>query len=111
MAKFTPGPWRVYGLEIVSEKRPSICLMHLQFGRFPNDDPETMANARLIARSPSMLALLEKAYPIIEEEAARRGIMEYAKDDAGDYFTEMRDLANEVQAEIKKARGKEVKDV
>jgi len=75
------------------------------------------AISRLIARAPSMLALLEKALPIVEEEAQRRDFVKPERH--GDspqlteaeyhYYAEMRDLANEIQAEIAEARGKEVK--
>lgn len=65
--------------------------------------------ARLIARSPSMLQLLEKAFPIIEEEAERR---EFAPRtsvaDESSYRSEMRDLANEISAEIDRAYGRQM---
>lgn len=58
----------------------------------------------------SMLILLEKAYPLIEEEAERResAVAPYGKRETeGDrYWSEMRDLANEISAEIDRARGK-----
>jgi hypothetical protein len=66
------------------------------------------AFATLIARAPSMLILLEKAYPIIEEEAERREAAPGGHF-IGGYYTEMRELANEIQAEIDRARGKEDK--
>lgn len=67
----------------------------------------------LISRAPSMLALLEKALPIIENEA---GLREYSMSQHGEdkcvtpYWSEMADLANEISAEIDKARGKGVSD-
>lgn len=72
------------------------------------------AISRLIARSPSMLAILEKALPIIEEEAQRRDFVKPERqgesnqltDAEYNYYEEMRELANEIKAEIKEARGK-----
>lgn len=57
----------------------------------------------------SMLSLLEKAYPIVEEEAERRNMAMQGDSDksypAGEYWTEMRELADEISAEIDKAKG------
>ena len=70
----------------------------------------------LIACAPSMLALLEKALPIIEEEAERRDFVkpspEYlanASDNERQYLNEMRELADAISAEIDKAYGREGK--
>lgn len=60
------------------------------------------AIAALIARAPSMLALLEKALPIIEEEAERRECVLEPRNTNG-YYREMRELASEIQAEIDRA--------
>lgn len=65
------------------------------------------AISRLIARSPSMANLLEKALPIIEAEADMRDSIPGAPfSEREGYWTEMRELANEIKAEIDKARGK-----
>jgi hypothetical protein len=64
------------------------------------------ALAELIARAPSMLDLLEKALPIIEEEAEERSAYPH-RDENNRYWVEMRELTNEIQTEIDKARGKE----
>lgn len=75
------------------------------------DDYDPVIN--LIRRSPSMLALLEKAWPIIEVEAMNReegGMLRDGEPVMGKYFTEMRELANEISAEIDRARGKGVSD-
>lgn len=58
----------------------------------------------MIARSPSMLALLETALPIIEEEANRRDAAPHKGRIEG-YYSEMRDLATEISAEIERAKG------
>jgi hypothetical protein len=68
------------------------------------------ANARLIACAPSMLALLEKALPIIENEAELReaSMHRHGEDKCvTSYWTEMRELANEISQEIDKATGKQ----
>lgn len=65
----------------------------------------------LIARAPSMLALLEKAYPIIEEEAERRdNAYRGAEFSPGSYWREMAELRDAISAEIDRARGKGVSD-
>ncbi len=65
------------------------------------------AISRLIARAPSMLALLEKALPIIEAEADMRDAVPGAPfSEREGYWVEMRDLANDISAEIDKAREK-----
>jgi hypothetical protein len=68
------------------------------------------AITRLIARAPSMLTLLEKALPLISQEAERR-------EDWGErhnavehkYAVEMSQLRDAIMAEIDRAKGKEVK--
>lgn len=114
MAKHTPVPWRI---QLDDDEEPTEAYI-----RAVEADDElvaivySQANARLIARAPSMLALLEKAYPIIEEEAQRRDFVKPERH--GDspqlteaeysYYAEMRELANEIQAEITKAKGDSV---
>ncbi len=76
--------------------------------RIGNKEGEQLAKA--FCCSLSMLALLEKALPIIEEEAKRRSYSYSPKQATDPYWTEMRELANEIAQEIDKARGKEVSD-
>jgi hypothetical protein len=72
----------------------------------PSDTTKEDLNQDLLfQRAPFMLRLLEKALPIIEAEAdVRDGGMSLDVDDS--YYTEMRDLANEISAEIDRARGR-----
>lgn len=117
MANHTPGPWyqmRKYDHELCGDRwhisqEPNggpYWIAEL-FGQLPDGHEE--ANAHLISRAPSMLALLEKAYPIIEDEADRRGSWgERHNAQQHQYATEMRDLANEISAEIDRAHGREV---
>lgn len=63
-------------------------------------------NKPLIKAAPSMLALLEKALPIIEAKANLRGDCDGGYSAATEnYYSEMRELANEISVEINKARG------
>ncbi|MGH9753440.1 MAG: hypothetical protein ACREA2_11710 [Blastocatellia bacterium] len=62
------------------------------------------ADARLIAAAPDMLLLLQKALPIIEAEAARRDLAG-EENSTDNYWTEMRNLADEITTEIAKAGG------
>lgn len=121
MANHTPGPWAV-GKSIANHQTviwkpeegpydPRVHAVAFTVIRDQRSMEEIEANARLIARSPSMLALLEKALPIIEVEAERRDAAPGAPfSDREGYWREMRDLANEIAAEIDKARGKGVSD-
>jgi ribosomal protein L11 len=84
---------------------------------YSEKDPEITArhdaNAHLIARAPSMLALLKKALPIIENEAELReaSMVRHGEDKCvTPYWSEMRQLANTIQAEIAKAKGDPVID-
>lgn len=62
----------------------------------------------LIAAAPSMLALLEKALPIIEREAEQRQNWgERHNREGHSYATEMRELQDEIEALIAKAKGGE----
>jgi len=70
--------------------------------RIGNEEAERLAN--LFVRSPSMFALFEKALPIIQKEAHRRDSALVS--DGRRYWDEMRELANEISAEIDRARGK-----
>ncbi len=69
------------------------------------------AEYQKMERASPMLALLEKALPIIEVEANVRdnALSHKGESDQNVYWTEMRSLANEIAQEIDRARGKEVK--
>ena len=62
-AKHTPGPWFAVGyqVEIESETVADICTTNANlFGQGAlHDDARSMANARLIAAAPDLLAALE----------------------------------------------------
>lgn len=111
MTEFVKGPWEV------TEQTQNVCAVNSpeNGGNIVCQAPRGFiaslvyweANARLIARAPSMLALLEKALPIIEEEAERRSFSYSPKQETDSYWSEMRDLADEISAEIDKAYGRE----
>ncbi len=72
---------------------------------------EAVRRVNLFCASPSMLALLEKALPIIEEEAERReSVLPDQSTRAYSYWSEMRDIVNEIRAEIERVRGREASD-
>jgi hypothetical protein len=54
MSDHTPGPWSVYGYEIVSEDGQRVATASTP----ARPHPEERANARLIAASPELLAVL-----------------------------------------------------
>jgi hypothetical protein len=123
-----PKPHIVYVLIDDGRKR-NVCAVSV-YGRNENNKPtkmrkelgemraapsigndECMANARLIARAPSMLALLEKALPIIEAEAEMRECGPHCDSSTTEeYEREMREIANEIAQEIDRARGKGASD-
>jgi hypothetical protein len=126
MANHTPGPWHIRLNPDTDESLRAFADENYQISGQPNAAPwiaETFgglregvaeANAHLIARAPSMLALLERALPIIEREAdARCDAMQQngLTTDNSAYWIEMVELKREIQTEIDKVRGKEVKDV
>ena len=111
MAEHYPGPW-------IDSPEVSDAIIAPNMGDDPNGIKyyggtlvaETVApcNKPLIKCAPSMLALLEKALPIIEEEAERRDqacISDVPS--VQPYWSEMRDLTNEISAEIDQAYGRE----
>ncbi len=114
MAKHFPAPW-VDGVSsdvIVVKQKPegfTNSMMIKAYGGYLVAETIASCNKPLIKRAPSMLTLLEKALPIIEEEAERRERASWT-DTEGDYWSEMRELANEISAEIDKAKGKGVSD-
>jgi hypothetical protein len=76
-----------------------------------NKEAERLAT--LLCRALSMLALLERALPLIEDEAGRRSAAmtfygNFAETDA--YWTEMQVLADVIKAEIAKAKGESEKE-
>jgi len=89
------GSIEFYGGYLVAESIPSQRYIHL------------------ISRAPAMLRLLEKLYPLIEEESERREFViqdpkflaEFS-DDEKEYYTEMRKALNEIRAEIDRAHGR-----
>lgn len=118
MAKHTPGPWSISQKK--TDPDDAYADEHYQisgapFGHAAPWIAQTYgglltgmaeANANLIAAAPSMLALLEKALPIIEAKANLRGDCDGGYSAATEnYYSEMRELANEISVEINKARG------
>ena len=123
MADHTPGPWHIRLNPNTDESLRAFADENYQISGQPNAAPwiaETFgglregiaeANARLIARAPSMLALLEEIPLIIEELQIER-----AAPYADDGYTNgidcalqiMAKFANKIQAEIDKAHGREV---
>src|SRR6266511_2579284 len=77
MAKHFPAPW-VDGVSsdvIVVKQKPegfTNSMMIKAYGGYLVAETIASCNKPLIKRAPSMLTLLEKALPIIEEEAERR---------------------------------------
>jgi hypothetical protein len=65
------------------------------------------ANAHVLSRAFTMLALLEEALPIVEveAEASQRECLPPNWPDMEAYCSEMCDLADKIAAEIAKARG------
>lgn len=118
MAEFSPGPYEAHFWDILDNQtlEPSgKQRMTIEYRVFSDISVgralaelcfENKANAYLLARSWSMLALLEKALPMIQCEASNRE----AACDNSRYAIELRDLANEISAEIDKAYGKGVGD-
>ena len=110
MIQHTPGPW-VDGNPsdaIVTKTKPkgydNTTLIE-EYGGYLIAETVAPCNKPLIKRAPSMLALLEKALPIIDDEAERREMAPHqARHES--YWTEMRDLANEISTEIDRARGR-----
>jgi hypothetical protein len=123
MDNYISGEWKAEHFEAYSQvvsygahERHEGCTGNLVVVNKIIGNPDVRkAIGELIARAPSMLALLEKAYPIIEEEAERRDMAMHGDSDriytAGDYWSEMHELADEISAEIDRARGKEAQDV
>ncbi len=89
MTEFTPGPWE-YGLnpKWQPEYGPSRELVIRPKGEFPHGlwiadcglsvDPEHVANARLIATAPDLLAALE-AIVTTSEFHAQQGVADYVR--------------------------------
>jgi hypothetical protein len=120
MAKHTPGPWRHYHGKLrpqfpnliheIQDGNGNAIVQWTGFDGLDLPKKQVAANAHLIAAAPSMLALLEKALPIISQEAERREDWgERHNAELHQYATEMSDLRDAIIAEIDKAHGKEVK--
>ena len=61
-AQHTPGPWYAVGfqVEIENDNQPDICNTDPEtFGQHGRSIPERLANCRLIAAAPDMLAVLQ----------------------------------------------------
>ena len=73
----TPGPWIAVGyqVEIESETVADICTTNAHLFGQPglHDDARAMANARLIAAAPEMLAALEWAVDTADAEQYEAG--------------------------------------
>lgn len=102
-SKHTPGRWIFSGLSsqgigyIIADGRTIAQAW---------DFPEAEANARLIAAAPDLLAVLVKALPIIESEAEQReSVSPDQSAKAYSYWSEMRNIADQIQAAIAKAKG------
>lgn len=73
---------------------------------------EAVRRANLFCASPSMLALLEKALPIISQEAERREDWGERHDAVEhQYATEMGNLRDAILAEINRAHGLDSRDI
>lgn len=70
MSKHTPGPWIAVGswVEVESDDIPDICTCdpnHMGQASLHRSDEEVVANARLIAAAPEMLAMLHIIFPYL----------------------------------------------
>lgn len=110
-SKHFPGPWidspEASDAIVAPNAQPRYQHEIKDYGGVLVAESIAPCNKPVIRRAPSMLALLEKALPIIDAEAEDR---EAANHDESSfkYSSEMRDLANEISAEIDKAKGKGV---
>ena len=68
MSKHTPGEWSAHGVLIHG---PDGMIGEVGFGL--RDDPEMLANARLIAAAPSLLAACKALLKQHEREGRHRG--------------------------------------
>jgi len=110
MAKFTPEEW-TQNKDLIWAGYVNKNMTHAMLAQFWDNDEATAEEAaayvlRACQSYKSMLAFLKKAYLIIEEEAERRESFPAYDDEEANYWTEMRELANEIKAEIEKAKGK-----
>jgi hypothetical protein len=114
MANFFKGPWLRedfpdHSLIIIRKHHEphENCAGDLILATITGKPAYRHAISRLIARAPSMANVLEKALPIIEAEADMRDAIPGAPFSVREgYWVEMRELANEIKAEIDKTRGK-----
>ena len=111
-SKHFPGPWidspKASDAIVAPNAQPGYGHEINDYGGVLVAESIASCNKPIIRRAPSMLALLEKALPIIEEEAERRGSVspdQSAK--AYSYWSEMRELSHEIAVEIDKAYGRE----
>jgi len=101
--KHTPGPWRATqaGANVKAGAITDVAYL----SRHLKGEEERKANADLIAAAPDLLDLVERALPIIAAEADRRDDAFFGQSEP--YWSEMRDLANRIEALILKARALE----
>ena len=90
-AAHTPGPWVTHGLVVVAADAPKaiLCQVH---GSMAN--PAAVADARLIAAAPDLLAALERAQGYL--------VSDYTGSDGTD---QTGGLLKQVDAAVKLARG------
>lgn len=73
----TPGPWNARGLD-VRKKNALICVLGIEAG-IKQEENEQLANARLIAAAPDLLAALGAAQWMLERDfidEQKRGVLE-----------------------------------
>ena len=66
-AKFTKGPWRVFGDWGIQAKNEVSCLATFEFTRLDDGTSNGFDNAHLIAAAPDMYKLLQKFLPMDED--------------------------------------------
>ena len=65
MTSHTPGPWHSRGSIVYNDAGWAVANAVIYHGRY--DQPEMVANARIIAAAPLLLAALERAADWLEE--------------------------------------------
>lgn len=101
MSTHTPGPWTARGVTIWADAhRPPMGHEIIANARTARGDAHDMANARLIASAPELLAALKDARERLE-------YLEPEYFDDASHETEWRDYLAQTDALIAKAEGKE----
>ena len=106
MTKHTPGPWRVIEhstgmLCVVGDNDKSLCSV----GYNRTEGRDDIANARLIAAAPEMLAALQFAEPYIDEWIDMFDPSDEADQDVRKARDECRRGLEQLRAAIAKATG------